>query len=442
MLARLSERGYLPGRLEAAFASADRARFVPAAYRALAHLDLPLPLVAGRADVSFSPRAVALFLRALDPAPGDRVLLAAPDGGHLAAAAAELVGPRGAVVLATGSPASAATAGRRLSAAGYATPRVRATSAPPFEAGPFDRILLAEEAAFVPTGARAALSELGQLLTRHPVGDRVEVVRTIRSGDQYAELRLGELDAARRPLGAGVEEPWPIRRLLSLEEAQRRVWTGGTGTPEEAEFARAVGETWKPPRGKRAPASTGPAKRAAASLGVAKRLFHAGYVYLMAGDLENAEDAFRASFAVTETAEALTFLGWTFSFMGRFEDAIQECERAIGVDPGFGNAYNDIGAYLLEMGRAEESVAWLERAMHAPRYSARVYPYANLARARLMMADQQGAKAALEAALRVDPDYAPARDLLNKLEGREPTEEAEDGDRDDADEESGAGAAN
>ena len=49
------------------------------------------------------------------------------------------------------------------------------------------------------------------------------------------------------------------------------------------------------------------------------------------------------------TAEAYTFLGWTYHFQGRIEDAIAECKRAIEVDPEFGNPYNDIGAYLIEL---------------------------------------------------------------------------------------------
>ena len=51
-----------------------------------------------------------------------------------------------------------------------------------------------------------------------------------------------------------------------------------------------------------------------------------------------------------------------YSFQGRPDDAIAECKIAIAVDPDFGNPYNDIGAYLIELGREEEAVTWLERA--------------------------------------------------------------------------------
>lgn len=416
MIDRLVERGYLQGSLSEAFARVDRRRFLPEAFRTYARVDVPLPLGAewpGRAG--YSPRGAAVLLLALDVQPGHRVLIDAPDGGYLAALAAELAGPRGQVLLATGSARGAALASRRLKAAGYHPERARAVAESPYDRAAWDRVLVAEEAAAVPTPARHALAELGALVVRVPRAERMEIIRTVRAGTDFADILVGDLAAASRPLGAGVEESWPIRRILALEEAIRRVWTGDAGSQEEAEFSRAVGETWRPRR-----------KALPTDLEAARSFFHSGYVYLMAGDLETAEDAFRASLVAVPSAEAFTFLGWTWSFSGRFEEAIEACRRAIGVDPRFGNAYNDIGAYLIELGRPDEALPWLERAMRAPRYAARAYPYANLARARLMIGDVDGARRALHDALQVDPEYEPARELLRRLSG-EADEETDDG---------------
>jgi len=57
--------------------------------------------------------------------------------------------------------------------------------------------------------------------------------------------------------------------------------------------------------------------------------------------------------------------GLDVSFPGKLDDAIAECKRAIELDPEFGNPYNDIGAYMIEMGRFEEAIPWLERAIEA-----------------------------------------------------------------------------
>ncbi|HXI02953.1 MAG TPA: tetratricopeptide repeat protein, partial [Candidatus Saccharimonadales bacterium] len=84
-------------------------------------------------------------------------------------------------------------------------------------------------------------------------------------------------------------------------------------------------------------------------------------------------------------AEAHTFLGWAYSFVDRLDEAIEECRRAIAVDPEFGNPYNDIGSYLIKKGRLQEAIGWLEKAKTAPRYEPKHYPYLNLGRLYMAM---------------------------------------------------------
>src|SRR5256885_10324915 len=100
----------------------------------------------------------------------------------------------------------------------------------------------------------------------------------------------------------------------------------------------------------------------------------------MAGDLDAAIETYRRSIATCPTAEAHTFLGWTYSFQGRLEEARAECLRAIEVDPDFGNPYNDIGVYLMQQGKLEEAIPWLERAKQARRSAPRQFPFMNLGR--------------------------------------------------------------
>ena len=76
-------------------------------------------------------------------------------------------------------------------------------------------------------------------------------------------------------------------------------------------------------------------------------------------------------------------MGWTYHFQGRLDEAIAECKRAIEIDPEFGNPYNDIGAYLIELDRFDEAIPWLERAVEAARYEPRHFPHYNLGRAYL-----------------------------------------------------------
>ena len=145
--------------------------------------------------------------------------------------------------------------------------------------------------------------------------------------------------------------------------------------------------------------------------------FHHGYEAQMSGRLEEAVEHYRRSIAMHPTAEAHTFLGWAYSFQGRHEAAIAECKIAISVDPDFGNPYTDIGAYLIELGRDEEAIPWLERAKKAPRYEPRHFPYFNLARVHIRRNRIREAIAELREAIAIEPGYTLARKELHRLLG-------------------------
>jgi len=145
--------------------------------------------------------------------------------------------------------------------------------------------------------------------------------------------------------------------------------------------------------------------------------FRRGYEAQMAGRLGQAIEHYRRSLAVHPTAEAHTFLGWALSFQGKHEEAIAQCHMAILLDPDFGNPYNDIGAYLIELGRHEEAVAWLLRAKQARRYEPRHFPCFNLARVYVRQGRIREAIAELRQALALEPRYALARRELHRLLG-------------------------
>jgi Tfp pilus assembly protein PilF len=112
----------------------------------------------------------------------------------------------------------------------------------------------------------------------------------------------------------------------------------------------------------------------------ALELWDEGVRHHMRGDFNRAISLYTQSIEICPTAEAYTFRGWAYNFLGRVDDAISECRKAIEVDPGFGNPYNDIGAYLIAKGQLDDAVPWLEQAKRAPRYEPRHFPYMNLGR--------------------------------------------------------------
>lgn len=146
-------------------------------------------------------------------------------------------------------------------------------------------------------------------------------------------------------------------------------------------------------------------------------LFRQAYGLQMKGELDKAAGLYRKSIEVFPTAEAYTFLGWTLSFMGKYDEAIVECRKAIQVDPDFGNPYNDIGAYLIEKGRMDEAIPWLEKATQAKRYESYCFPHYNLGRIWEKKGDWDRAIAYYESAVKSNPDYTLAFRALNRLLG-------------------------
>jgi Tfp pilus assembly protein PilF len=147
----------------------------------------------------------------------------------------------------------------------------------------------------------------------------------------------------------------------------------------------------------------------------ARELFQRAYEAQMAGELDRAAELYKRSLEIFPTAEAHTFLGWTYHFQGHTEAAIAECKRAIEVDPAFGNPYNDIGAYLIDLGRYDEAISWLEQAIRAPRYEPHHFPHSNLGRAYLAKGMFLRARQCFQESLRIEPDYPLARQALGRL---------------------------
>lgn len=149
----------------------------------------------------------------------------------------------------------------------------------------------------------------------------------------------------------------------------------------------------------------------------AERLFRKAYEHQMKKELDEAVELYKKSIDAYPTAEAHTFLGWTYSWMGRIDEAIAECLKAIDVDPTFGNPYNDIGSYLMMKGQIDEAIPWLERALQAPRYQSYCYPHMNLGRAYESKRDWLRAKDEYRKALAEDKGYTPAAQGLARIRG-------------------------
>ena len=150
----------------------------------------------------------------------------------------------------------------------------------------------------------------------------------------------------------------------------------------------------------------------------AKHYFQKAYQHQMKGELDVAAINYKKSLEICPTAEAYTFLGWTYSFQGRLDEAIAQCRKAIAADPDFGNPYNDIGAYLIEQDKFDEAIPWFEKAIRAKRYEARCYPHYNLGRVWEHKGNFHKAMKYYRTALKENADYTLAQGALARLWGK------------------------
>ena len=147
----------------------------------------------------------------------------------------------------------------------------------------------------------------------------------------------------------------------------------------------------------------------------ALELWQEGTEKLLEGELAEAVGLFTRSLETQPTAEAYTFRGWAYSFEGKLQEAIEECQKAIATDPTFGNPYNDIGCYLMEQGELEKAVPWFERAKKASRYEPRHFPYLNLGRLRASRGEITEAREEFLGALAENPGDPVALRFLEAL---------------------------
>ena len=151
---------------------------------------------------------------------------------------------------------------------------------------------------------------------------------------------------------------------------------------------------------------------------LARTFFEKGYHLQMQGYLDRAAHFYRKSIDILPTAKAFTFLGWVYSLKGLYHEAIEACLKAIKLDPALGNAYNDVGAYLIQLKRYKEAKSWLEKALHAPKYENYCYPNFNLGLVHEVMGYWNTALRYYIKALEQKPDYGMAKTAYDKLIGK------------------------
>jgi protein-L-isoaspartate O-methyltransferase len=411
LVATLKSLGFLRSpQVERALSKVPLERFLPEPLAGLANADLPLPFLLGPNSPTMpSTRCLVSTLEMLEPGADLRTLVVGARGGFAAALSSMIASPRNVVVVEKDETLRRVTA-EHLEAADLQ--EVRVAPCPPEES--FDRVLVIDPRAPPLTELVAFLRDSGSLVSRGRGVHDLAFVKITRHGGEAVPMTFTE---APFPVLAGPRNPSHVAsvdfgRLLAVEDLLAHVWEGRITGHYDQHFRDVAEETFSggPLGGPAAGLEANPRKWAA------RQAFQAAYILQSAGELDRAADVYARSLDLAPSAEAHTFLGWTYSFMGRYDEAIAECQRAIDVDPTFGNPYNDMGAYLIELGRLDDAIPWLEKAVASSRYRCYFYAHTNLARVYLHKRMPEKARRSLLAALRTNPDYAPARELLRHLE--------------------------
>ena len=179
--------------------------------------------------------------------------------------------------------------------------------------------------------------------------------------------------------------PWLIGLALLLGAAL----PAGAGAPGEAD-ARAAHRLWKEAAG-----------------------LH------LEGRYEDAVSLYRRALARHPTARIHNYLAWSLSELDRYREAADHARKAIALDPSYPNAYNDLGAYLIELGRPRDAEPWLRRAMAMEGYCCPHFAHFQMGRALLLEGRVNAASKELRRALAIHPRYRPAVELLREIRRRE-----------------------
>jgi tetratricopeptide (TPR) repeat protein len=163
--------------------------------------------------------------------------------------------------------------------------------------------------------------------------------------------------------------------------------------------------------------------------------YNMGYILSMRGNLEEALKSFRKATIINhQHARAFKQMGLIYHKLGRGDDAERCLEHAaelhlnlnqeneaeeilntvLTLRPDTTNVYNSLGIIYRRQGRFDESVKAYEKAMLVHPSDENIY--FNLARANIELNKIAEASRALKQAIKINPEFIPARDLLRAIE--------------------------
>ncbi len=139
-----------------------------------------------------------------------------------------------------------------------------------------------------------------------------------------------------------------------------------------------------------------------------------GTLYATRGDLHSATRVFETGIAARPETPRLHYnLGLAWIALGVADSAIVSLEQALQLEPDFLEARENLAGYLASLGRFEEGLVHYRKAIEQAPDDASTRMLT--ARAYLGAGDRASAARELQQALRIEPTFPGARELLNEL---------------------------
>lgn len=150
-------------------------------------------------------------------------------------------------------------------------------------------------------------------------------------------------------------------------------------------------------------------------ISIATEYFDTAYKLHKGGKLENAVIAYRASIRIYPTAKAYSNLGIIYSLQGKYDQAIEECKKAVELDPQYGESYYQIGSCLVSLCREADAIYWFEKAIEVNKEEVNYSAYYKLGKIYEKKGDWQKALRHFNKAITIDGDFEPAQNAIIKL---------------------------
>ncbi len=127
---------------------------------------------------------------------------------------------------------------------------------------------------------------------------------------------------------------------------------------------------------------------------------------------------FETSITFADTPMAHRGLAFNLFATGNLDGAIEECKRAIEIDPEYGFAYEDIAGFLAMRGDTEEAKIWLDIALEKKHFNRKETVYYAKGKILEREGDWMGAYREYTTGININKEFKPLVDAYFAMQSK------------------------